>query len=119
MEKKNSKNYSVGIDVGSVSLNCIVIDKNKEIIFESAYKRHFGKIDEEILSLVETLFQKFGEKQIQSISFTGSHGKKFAEKLDVFYEFETFFSHTVCFSLFIFTRNARFVYFHITTILII
>ncbi len=89
MEKTSSRNYSVGIDIGSVSLNCIVIDKNKEIIFESAYKRHFGKIDEEILSLVETLFQKFGEKRIQSISFTGSHGKKLAEKLGVFYEFET------------------------------
>ena len=89
MEKKNSKKYNVGIDIGSVSLNCIVIDKNREIIFESAYKRHFGKIDEEILSLVEGLFQKFGEKQIQSISFTGSHGKKFAEKLGAFYEFET------------------------------
>ncbi|MDH4011254.1 MAG: hypothetical protein OEU55_11100, partial [Desulfobacterales bacterium] len=60
MEKKNSKNYSVGIDVGSVSLNCIVIDKNREIVFESPYKRHFGKIDEEILNLIEGLFEKFG-----------------------------------------------------------
>jgi predicted CoA-substrate-specific enzyme activase len=89
MEKKNSKNYSVGIDIGSVSLNCIVIDKNREIVFESPYKRHFGKIDEEIQSLVEELFQKFDETQVQSISFTGSHGKKFAERLGVFYEFET------------------------------
>ncbi|MGD9133880.1 MAG: acyl-CoA dehydratase activase [Desulfobacterales bacterium] len=89
MEKMNSKKYSVGIDIGSVSLNCIVIDECKKIVFESAYKRHFGKIDEEMFSLVEELFEKFGEKQIQSISFTGSHGKKLAERLGVFYEFET------------------------------
>ncbi|MGD9078312.1 MAG: acyl-CoA dehydratase activase [Desulfobacterales bacterium] len=89
MEKMSSKKYCVGIDIGSVSLNCIVIDKNKDIVFESAYKRHFGKIDETILSLVEELFEKFGQKRIQSISFTGSHGKKLAERLDVFYEFET------------------------------
>jgi predicted CoA-substrate-specific enzyme activase len=89
MEKMNSKKYSVGIDIGSVSLNCIVINVDKDIVFESAYKRHFGKIDEEILSLVEGLFQKFGETRIQSISFTGSHGKKLAERLGVFYEFET------------------------------
>jgi activator of 2-hydroxyglutaryl-CoA dehydratase len=89
MEKKNSKNYGVGIDIGSVSLNCIVINTDKEIVFESFYKRHFGKIDEEIISLIEGLFQKFGEQQIQSISFTGSHGKKLAERLGVFYEFET------------------------------
>ena len=89
MQKMNSKKYSVGIDVGSVSLNCIVIDECREIVFESAYKRHFGKIDEEMFILVEKLFEKFGEKQIQSISFTGSHGKKLAERLGAFYEFET------------------------------
>ncbi len=89
MEKMHSKKYCVGIDIGSVSLNCIVINTDKEVVYESAYKRHFGKIDEEILSLVERLFQKFGENRIQSISFTGSHGKKLAEKLGVFYEFET------------------------------
>jgi predicted CoA-substrate-specific enzyme activase len=89
MEKMNSKKHFVGIDIGSVSLNCIVINEDRDVVFESAYKRHFGKIDEEILNLVEGLFQKFGEKQIQSISFTGSHGKKLAERLGVFYEFET------------------------------
>ena len=65
MEKTTSNNYSVGIDIGSVSLNCIVINADKEIVFESAYKRHFGKIDEAILSLVEELFEKFGQKRIQ------------------------------------------------------
>jgi activator of 2-hydroxyglutaryl-CoA dehydratase len=89
MEKKNSKKYSVGIDAGSVSLNCIVIDECREIVFESAYKRHFGKIDEELVGLVEELFEKFGENRIRTISFTGSHGKKLAERLRVFYEFET------------------------------
>jgi predicted CoA-substrate-specific enzyme activase len=89
MEKMNSKKYCVGIDIGSVSLNCIVINTDREIVFESSYKRHFGKIDEEIQNLVEELFQKFDETQIQSISFTGSHGKKLAERLGVFYEFET------------------------------
>ena len=89
MKKMNLKKYTVGIDIGSVSLNCIVINKDKDVVFESAYKRHFGKIDGEILSLVEGLFQKFGEKRIRSISFTGSHGKTLAERLGVFYEFET------------------------------
>jgi hypothetical protein len=66
MKSTNSKEYTVGIDAGSVSLNCIVINQNKDVVFESAYKRHFGKIDEEILSLVEGLFHKFGEKRIRS-----------------------------------------------------
>jgi predicted CoA-substrate-specific enzyme activase len=79
----------VGIDVGSVSLNCIVINSNKDVIYESPYKRHFGKSDEQIVVLVERLLEKFGDHRIGSISFTGSHGKKLAEKLGVFYEFET------------------------------
>ena len=89
MEKINPKKYTVGIDVGSVSLNCIVVNSNKKIVYEFPYKRHFGKIDEEILDLVKRLFEKFGENHIRCISFTGNHGRKIAEKLGVFYEFET------------------------------
>jgi predicted CoA-substrate-specific enzyme activase len=89
MEKTNSKKYFAGIDVGSVSLNCVVVNSNKEVVFEFPYKRHFGKTDEEILDLVARLFDKFGENRIRSIAFTGNHGKKLAEKLGVFYEYET------------------------------
>ena len=89
MKKIDSKNYFVGIDIGSVSLNGIVINQNKDIIYEFPYQRHFGKIGEAGLNLFERLFERFGEDNIRSISFTGSHGKKLAEKLGVFYEFET------------------------------
>jgi predicted CoA-substrate-specific enzyme activase len=89
MEKIISTNYTVGVDVGSVSLNCIVVNRSKEVVFEFPYKRHFGKIDEEIQDLAERLFEKFGQSNIRSISFTGNHGQKLAEKLGAFYEFET------------------------------
>ncbi len=56
MEKANPKKYCVSIDVGSVSLNCVVVNSKKEIVFEFPYERHFGKIDEETLDLVERLF---------------------------------------------------------------
>ena len=89
MKNTTAKKYIVGMDVGSVSLNCMVITPDKEIVFESPYKRHFGKINEAILELVEHLVARLGQNDIQSISFTGNHGKKLAEKLGVFYEFET------------------------------
>ena len=89
MGKTNLKEYIVGIDAGSVSLNCVVVNSNKEVVFEFPYKRHFGKINKEILDLVECIFEKFGENHIRAISFTGNHGKMLAEKLGVFYEFET------------------------------
>jgi predicted CoA-substrate-specific enzyme activase len=89
MEHTVSKKYTVGIDAGSVSLNCMVINQNRKIVFESPYKRHFGKIKEAVLDLVTHLFETLGENHIRSISFTGNHGKKLAEKLGGFYEFES------------------------------
>ncbi len=89
MEKIISRKYYAGIDVGSVSLNCVVINSDRDIVFEFPYQRHFGKTDEALLDLVGNLFDKFGDRNIRSIAFTGNHGQKLAEKLGVFYEFET------------------------------
>ena len=91
-EKNNtidSEKVYVGIDAGSVSLNCIVVNHKKEIVFEAPYGRHIGKVDEGILVLIQGLYDRFGEERIGSISFTGNHGKKPSERLGVFYEFET------------------------------
>ena len=89
MEKITSEKYYAGIDVGSVSLNCVVINSDRDIVFEFPYQRHFGKTDEAVLELLENLFDGFGERHIRSIAFTGNHGKTVAEKLGAFYEFET------------------------------
>ncbi|MCG6945778.1 MAG: acyl-CoA dehydratase activase [Deltaproteobacteria bacterium] len=81
--------YYVGIDAGSVSLNCVVINHNREIICEFPYKRHLGRVEENAVELIRDLYQRFGEEAIRSISFTGNHGKKLSEKLGTFYEFES------------------------------
>jgi predicted CoA-substrate-specific enzyme activase len=86
---RDSDLYYVGIDAGSVSLNCIVINDKKEIVYESPYERHLGKVEEGVLAFIEGLYEKFGQERIQSISFTGNHGKKLSEELGTFYEFET------------------------------
>ena len=86
---QNPDQFYVGIDAGSVSLNCIVISDKKEILYELPYQRHIGKVEEGVFTLLSNLYKKFGEDRICSVSFTGSHGKKFSEKLRVFYEFET------------------------------
>jgi predicted CoA-substrate-specific enzyme activase len=86
---QNPDQFYVGIDAGSVSLNCIVISDKKEILYELPYQRHIGKVEEGVFALLSSLYKKFGEASICSVSFTGSHGKKFSEKLGVFYEFET------------------------------
>ena len=86
---QDSDLYYVGIDAGSVSLNCIVINDKREIVYESPYDRHLGKVEEGVLTLIQGLYERFGQERIQSISFTGNHGKKLGEESGTFYEFET------------------------------
>jgi predicted CoA-substrate-specific enzyme activase len=86
---ENSGELYVGIDAGSISVNCIVINDRREIVYEFPYTRHFGKVEELVLSVIQSLYEKFGEERIRSISFTGSYGGNLSEKFGVFYEFET------------------------------
>lgn len=79
----------VGIDAGSVSINCMVIDDRRKIVFEAPYGRHLGRVDEGVMALVRGLYERFGEETIQSVSFTGNHGKELSGRLGAFYEFET------------------------------
>lgn len=86
---ENSGELYVGIDAGSISVNCIVINDKREIVYESPYDRHLGRVEERVSKLIESLNKEFGEEKIQSISFTGNHGKKLSEDFGVLYEFET------------------------------
>ncbi|RLB11875.1 MAG: CoA activase, partial [Deltaproteobacteria bacterium] len=85
----NKEQFYVGIDVGSVSVNCVVIDKNEEIIYEAPYRRHFGRIEDVVSELVEEIYKRFGKGSIRAISFTGNHGRKLSKKLNTHYEFDT------------------------------
>ncbi len=88
-KRAETNRYFVGIDAGSVSLNALVINGLKAIVYEPPYRRHFGKVEEETLSLIRHLYEKFGQENIRSIAFTGNHGKHLSDKLGLFYEFET------------------------------
>ena len=79
----------IGIDAGSVSLNAIVINSQREIVYESPYQRHLGRVEEAVLNLVRDLYKSFAKTHIQSVSFTGNHGQKLAQQWGLFYEFET------------------------------
>ncbi|HIC85205.1 MAG TPA: CoA activase, partial [Desulfobacterales bacterium] len=81
--------YYVGIDAGSVSVNSVVIDNKKSVVWEAPYIRHLGRVEDVVSGLLEEIFQKFGANAIESISFTGNHGKKLADQTGAFYEFDT------------------------------
>lgn len=81
--------FIIGVDAGSVSINGVVIDEDKNILYEAPYKRHMGKVKEEARALIKNFYEKFGFIRIKAVAFTGNHGKKLAEEFGLFYEFET------------------------------
>ena len=87
--RRSSYKYVVGIDAGSVSLNSVVIDQAREIIYESPYKRHMGRVEEEVRRLIDEMCERFGRENLKAFAFTGNHGQKISERMGGFYEFET------------------------------
>ncbi len=79
----------VGIDIGSVSINCVVIGEEGEIVKEYPYLRHFGRFMEEVQKIIGKVYRDFSREKIRSVSITGNHGKVISEKLDIPYEFDS------------------------------
>jgi len=55
-----SKKLYVGIDAGSVSVNSMVIDDRKQILYESPYARHWGKVEETVTALIRNIHERSG-----------------------------------------------------------
>lgn len=89
--------YIVGLDIGSVSINGVVIRDDvpssasiqEWLVEELPYKRHFGLIMEEVANTLGEILSKYGSNNIRAVAITGSHGEKVAHKLGAFYEVET------------------------------
>jgi len=88
--------YDIGVDVGSVSVNCVVIDERRQVILETPYLRHFGLVYEETHKLLKQLTDSLSSGsaeqppgEIRSVSFTGVHGQRIAEMLSAPAEVET------------------------------
>ena len=63
-----SKNkYRLGLDLGSVSLNCVITDVNNEIVYRK-YRRTQGKPIETAIKLFKEVAQEFGD-----VTFTGAY----------------------------------------------
>ena len=84
--------YDVGVDVGSVSINCIILDENQRVVLETPYLRHFGLIYKQTHKLLDAVLRKIESENsgvIRSVSFTGVHGEPLAQKLGAPSEVET------------------------------
>ncbi|TJX65337.1 2-hydroxyglutaryl-CoA dehydratase [Soehngenia saccharolytica] len=72
----------IGIDVGSTTLKCVVLDDRNKMIFHS-YERHYSQINEKTVSLLEQLKSEFPDINRASIAISGSAGMGLAQRLDI------------------------------------
>lgn len=89
---KNSQNRAIidcmkiGLDVGSTTLKCVVLDndKDKNIIYKS-YERHYSAVAEKVIALLERLGRELGagEDERFDVCVSGSAGMGFAEHVGI------------------------------------
>jgi len=72
--------YEVGIDIGSISVNTVIIDPAGKII-EEYYDFCHGKPFHQLLFRLDDLFVRYPEQDLKYLAFTGIGGKKAAEVL--------------------------------------
>jgi predicted CoA-substrate-specific enzyme activase len=72
----------IGIDVGSTTLKCVVLDESDNMIFHS-YERHFSQINEKTIELLEKLKEEFPNLSTASIAISGSAGMGLAQRLKI------------------------------------
>ncbi|MFV0353055.1 MAG: acyl-CoA dehydratase activase [Oscillospiraceae bacterium] len=78
----------LGLDIGSTTIKCVVLDDNNNII-HSRYERHFSHITEKAAELLAALEEEFGTEEFYS-AITGSAGMGLAETCSVPFVQEVF-----------------------------
>ncbi|MBI3399030.1 MAG: CoA activase [Deltaproteobacteria bacterium] len=78
----NNKNFVfIGIDIGSVSANAVVVDENRNIL-EDHYTRTKGQPLETTFAVLSDVLIRFPADRIKAVALTGSAGKLIAPLID-------------------------------------
>ncbi len=75
------KKFYLGIDVGSVSANTVILNERGEVI-EEHYTRIKGQPLKTVQNILEEILTRFPSEQFHSLSFTGTGGKLLSELLE-------------------------------------
>ncbi|MBN2466732.1 MAG: CoA activase, partial [Deltaproteobacteria bacterium] len=82
MNRRKGAPYFLGIDVGSVSVNTVILTEQK-LIAEEYYHRHHGQPLATVRSVLKDIFSRIPPVDFVDISFVGTGGKLPAELLSV------------------------------------
>lgn len=80
---------TIGIDIGSVSINAVVLDADGRLLEERPYSRHFGKTLELCRQTLAEIESTYTPEAISRVVFTGTHGEVMAQALGTWFEIET------------------------------
>lgn len=71
----------VGLDVGSTTLKCVVLNDQNELLFQK-YERHLSRIVEKSLEMLQDVAQRFPGISVQ-LNISGSAGMGLAERCSI------------------------------------
>jgi predicted CoA-substrate-specific enzyme activase len=71
----------VGIDVGSTTIKCVVLNEENQVIYKD-YQRHFSLIRTKVKEVLETVAHTYSEEKL-AVCISGSAGMGIAKKLNV------------------------------------
>lgn len=77
----STDNLHLGIDVGSVSINLVVIDADGKVLSEE-YLRHQGQPMAVAAEAIQRAIEKYGPERIGGLAATGSGGRVVADVLE-------------------------------------
>ncbi len=77
-QKKHDSIFHLGIDLGSISLNTVVMTEDRKII-DNRYTYCEGRPFNVLKSIIAGIFDQYGAENIGCIALTGSGGQKAAE----------------------------------------
>ncbi len=77
-EKRNELMVRIGLDIGSTTVKCVMLDDNNKIIYQT-YERHYSQITSKIAELLKTVRKHIPQGQKAAIAMSGSAGMGVAE----------------------------------------
>ena len=84
---------SIGVDVGSTTLKCVVLDEENRIIFH-IYKRHFAQIKEKLAELLENICEVVGDSVSVNLALSGSAAMGISESCGIPFVQEVYATRT-------------------------
>ncbi len=82
----------IGLDIGSTTIKCVVLDENDTVLFDS-YRRHFSKISESAGGTLKEIADNFPDEEML-ISVSGSAGMGIATDLNLPFVQEVYATRT-------------------------